>query len=103
MSVAGGPVRLERPKSSADPSSLLHPALRKHLLKLAFADQWQQSLLESHLPGDALDAVIATHHVEVTVIRRALAAHLALPPPMLDEVVASLMASPPAAPVDWLL
>lgn len=56
---------------------LMQPAVRQHVLKLAYADEWRRSLVESHPPGAALDAVLAKHVAEVATIRQALAKYAA--------------------------
>lgn len=55
----------------------MQPAVRQHVLKLAYADEWRRSLVESHPPGAALDAVLAKHVAEVATIRQALAKYAA--------------------------
>jgi hypothetical protein len=63
---------------------LLSPRYRPLAARLLLADEWEQSLIESHAPGPERDAAVATH-------RRALAAaRAAVERAGLEEAVAAL-------------
>jgi len=88
----------------AGPEALALPELRKHLLRLAWAKEWADSIRDSHPSGEARDAHVAAHWDEVDVIERALTAVC----PSLDRSVRLLREGKPAeafdgAHVDWLL
>ena len=55
---------------------LLQPTLRRHHTKLVLADEWAESIVESHPPSPERDAALQTHHHEVQLIRRALSGQL---------------------------
>lgn len=55
---------------------LLQPHVRRHACKLAYAQEWAESLSESHPRGPALDSALGQHWHEVGVIDRALGKYL---------------------------
>ncbi|KAF4034527.1 2OG-Fe(II) oxygenase superfamily [Phytophthora infestans] len=58
-------------------SKVLRSSFRRHLMKLAFRDEWIQSLHESHVQSEAFDHYMATHQKELQVIEAATAQMLA--------------------------
>lgn len=50
---------------------VLASPFRRHLQKLFYADEWTQSLHESHLPTDAFATYMETHAQELRVIEKA--------------------------------
>ncbi|GAB9473919.1 hypothetical protein Gpo141_00011063 [Globisporangium polare] len=50
---------------------VLASPFRRHLIKLFYADEWTQSLHESHLPTDAFSRYMRTHEQELRVIESA--------------------------------
>uniref|UniRef100_A0A7R9VFV5 Uncharacterized protein n=1 Tax=Chlamydomonas euryale TaxID=1486919 RepID=A0A7R9VFV5_9CHLO len=74
------PTSLARLAASVDPLDhastikvlLLHPHVRKHVLKLVYADEWAKSIRESHVLGRQVDQAIAHHWREIDVVKRAL-------------------------------
>ncbi|KAI8465255.1 MAG: prolyl 4-hydroxylase [Monoraphidium minutum] len=52
---------------------LLHPAMRRHVVKLAYSNEWAASLAESHPPCGATDAALAQHAAGTGAAARALA------------------------------
>ncbi|GBF99724.1 hypothetical protein Rsub_12437 [Raphidocelis subcapitata] len=81
---------------------LLHPAVRRHVVKLAYAEEWERSLRESHPPGPALDAAVAAHRGGADKARRALAPYAA----EVEALAAAAAAGgggalPPDAAVRW--
>ncbi|KAG2451493.1 hypothetical protein HYH02_004091 [Chlamydomonas schloesseri] len=55
---------------------LMHPAVRQHVSKLAYAAEWARSLEESHEDSATRAAMLDQHHKEVEIIRRSLAKYL---------------------------
>mmetsp|Transcript_7177 Transcript_7177/g.18412 ORF Transcript_7177/g.18412 Transcript_7177/m.18412 type:complete len:237 (+) Transcript_7177:94-804(+) len=79
---------------------LLHPSVRKHLVKLVHGREWRQSLRESHPEGAALDAYLETHDRGTALIARRLAPYLdALLP---GATADSLLAAGDGAPAEAL-
>ncbi|PNW74928.1 hypothetical protein CHLRE_12g504100v5 [Chlamydomonas reinhardtii] len=72
---------------------LLHPAVRQHVSKLVYAEEWARSLEESHGDSDTRGAMLEQHHKEVDIIRRSLAKYL--------PVVEKLAKGQVAAPMQW--
>jgi hypothetical protein len=57
---------------------LLQPRFRRHLCKLVYADEWAQSILESHAKvGAGAQAVVEKHYAEAGIIFKALTGVLA--------------------------
>ncbi|KAG2445831.1 hypothetical protein HXX76_000435 [Chlamydomonas incerta] len=73
---------------------LMHPAVRQHVSKLAYAEEWARSLEESHGDSGSRAAMLEQHHKEVDIIRRSLAKYL--------PVVEQLTKGQVAAPMQWL-
>ena len=53
--------------------ALLAPNLRKHLMKVIFAQEWAESIVAAHPDSTGRTAALETHWREVDVIARALA------------------------------
>lgn len=75
---------------------LMQPAIRPHVCKYVYADEWAKSLAESHPPGPALESAVARHVEEVGTIRTALAAYLS----HLDALKRHLEAAPHISALD---
>ena len=59
--------------SSAQPSLLKHLLARenrKHVSKLIYANEWSQSIIDSHPPGPERQHVLDTHWADVKVIEK---------------------------------
>jgi hypothetical protein len=71
---ARGSLRPPAPSEGPGPQArfIVQPQARRHLCKLVYADEWAQSLQESHPAGPALEAALAQHWQEVKVVDRAL-------------------------------
>ncbi len=54
---------------------LLHPDVRRHVIKLVYEDEWSRSMHESHPACDATDQALSQHAEGVGKARRALAAY----------------------------
>jgi hypothetical protein len=77
----GGPVRAAAPAPAPPPPGdraearrfLLSPPVRRHLVKILYAEEWEASLAESHPGGAATDAALELHRDGVARARQALA------------------------------
>ncbi|KAL6750513.1 prolyl 4-hydroxylase [Haematococcus lacustris] len=61
---------------------LMSPFIRHHATKLAYAEEWEQSLRESHPASPMLEAMLAQHNSEVQHISKALQRYL----PVIDRL-----------------
>jgi len=68
-------------------SFLLSPQVRKHVMRLVYAEEWALSIEESHPCGPERDEVIRQHWNEVALIRRALSRYL----PSIENLKASFI------------
>uniref|UniRef100_A0A383WJL7 Fe2OG dioxygenase domain-containing protein n=1 Tax=Tetradesmus obliquus TaxID=3088 RepID=A0A383WJL7_TETOB len=71
------PKPLLPPPDSGQPSEalwrfLMQPAVRQHVCKLAYADEWERSILESHPACEATEGALDKHRQEVAAISKAL-------------------------------
>ncbi|GFR46885.1 hypothetical protein Agub_g8526 [Astrephomene gubernaculifera] len=55
---------------------LMHPAVKQHVCKLVYGEEWAQSLQESHAESAVREAMLQQHWREVDVIRRSLGKYL---------------------------
>lgn len=70
-------------KAPTDPTSvqsilqfLMQPKYRKHIVKLVYAEEWAQSIIESHEPSEGRDVLLANHWQDVEKIRNAFRHYL---------------------------
>lgn len=52
--------------------ALQHPELRKHIQKLYYADEWAQSIVDSHPESAATSSMLEQFHQELDAVRRAM-------------------------------
>lgn len=73
----------------AEACVLVQPHLRKHLMRVVYAEEWAQSIAAAHPESPARTAALETHWKEVEVISRVLAGKY----PKGLELIARVMAS----------
>jgi len=70
------PVTADQSEAAAaaeEARALLRPDLRKHLMKVVFAEEWAASIAAAHPESEPRAALLSTHWHEVGIISRALA------------------------------
>lgn len=70
---------------------LMQPHVRKHVARLVFADEWEQSIVESHPASQSRDQAVEKHRSDVVLIQKALGKYLP----------ALALAKGPDPPVKW--
>ena len=71
----------------------LHPAVRPDVCKLVYAEEWRQSIMESHHRGAGRDQALRSFHAELDSLRQSL--------DCIEDLVQGNEA-PPEAAVEWL-
>ena len=89
------PVDPPAASGEADPAAalrfLMQPHVRKHVARLVFSDEWEQSIVESHPASPSRDQAVEKHRSDVGLIRKALGKYLP----------ALALAKGPDPPVRW--
>lgn len=96
----GAPLQDAAPPDPSDVEAamqfLMQPPVRKHVVRLVYAEEWRRSLLESHPESASRDAALAEHEAEVATISRILSPYADIIAQMTKE---GASASPPSLPL----